>query len=142
MRPLRLVSQVGRIGLDHTVLHGPLVERGQTARPAADDLGLHPLSRICQPANCSTSTWQRLRQSFPATSSQRPQIPRSSPNPSVTERAEAEEAIKDFEDLELAQSVIRDRKAARDGLCVAELRPADPKAVEEARALFAEVFGQ
>jgi hypothetical protein len=34
------------------------------------------------------------------------------------------------------------RKAARDGLCVAELRPTDPKAMEEARALFAEVFGQ
>ena len=50
---------------------------------------------------------------------------RISPNPSVTERAEAEEAIKDFEQLEHAQSVIRDRiayrKAARDGLCVAEL---------------------
>lgn len=72
-------------------------------------------------------------------------LSRISPNPSVTERGEAEEAIRDFEDLELAQSVIRDRiayrKAARDGLCVAELRPADPKAVEEARALFAEVFG-
>jgi cellulose biosynthesis protein BcsQ len=51
-------------------------------------------------------------------------------NPSVTERAEAEEAIKDFEQLELAQSIIRNRiayrKAARDGLCVAELRPTDP----------------
>lgn len=30
-----------------------------------------------QPANCSTSIWQRLRQSFPAASSHRPQIPRS-----------------------------------------------------------------
>jgi hypothetical protein len=29
-------------------------------------------------------------------------LSRISPNPSVTERAEAEEAIKDFEDLELA----------------------------------------
>jgi chromosome partitioning protein len=57
-------------------------------------------------------------------------LSRISPNPSVTDRAEAEEAIKDFEQLELAQSVIRDRiayrKAARDGLCVAELRPTDP----------------
>ena len=72
-------------------------------------------------------------------------LSRISPNPSVTEQGEAEEVIRDFEDLELAQSVIRDRiayrKAARDGLCVAELRPADPKAVEEVRALFAEVFG-
>jgi chromosome partitioning protein len=54
-------------------------------------------------------------------------LSRISPNPSVTKWAEAEEAIKDFEDLALAQSVIRDRiayhKAARDGLCVAELRP-------------------
>ena len=57
-------------------------------------------------------------------------LSRISPNPSVTERAKAEEAIKDFEHLELAQSIIRDRiayrKAARDGLCVAELRPTDP----------------
>ncbi len=72
-------------------------------------------------------------------------LSRISPNPSVTEREDAEEAIRDFEHLELAQSVIRDRiayrKAARDGLCIAELRPADLKAVEEGRALFAEVFG-
>jgi chromosome partitioning protein len=57
-------------------------------------------------------------------------LSRISPNPSVTERAEAEEVIKDFEQLELAQSIIRNRiayrKAARDGLCVAELRPTDP----------------
>lgn len=60
-------------------------------------------------------------------------------------RAEAEEVIADFEHLDLAQSAIRDRiayrKAARDGLGVAEMKPADPKAVEEVRALFAEVFG-
>jgi chromosome partitioning protein len=71
-------------------------------------------------------------------------LSRVSPNPSVTERAEAQEVIADFEHLQLAKSVIRDRiayrKAARDGLGVAEMKPADPKAVEEVRALFAEVF--
>ena len=47
-------------------------------------------------------------------------LSRISPTPSATERAEAEEAIKDFEQLELAQATIRNRiayrKAARDGL--------------------------
>lgn len=60
-------------------------------------------------------------------------LSRVSPNPSVTERKEAEEMIADFEHLELAQSAIRDRiayrKVARDGLGVAEMKPADPKAV-------------
>jgi chromosome partitioning protein len=32
------------------------------------------------------------------------------------------------------------RKAARDGLSVEELKPADPKAGEEMRTLFREVF--
>lgn len=32
------------------------------------------------------------------------------------------------------------RKAARDGLSVDELKPGDPKAIEEMRALFREVF--
>lgn len=72
-------------------------------------------------------------------------LSRVSPNPSVTERVEAEEVIADFEHLKLAKSVIRDRiayrKAARDGLGVAEMKPADPKAVEEVRALFTEFFG-
>jgi chromosome partitioning protein len=71
-------------------------------------------------------------------------ISRVSTNPSVTEGTEAQEILADFEHLRLSKAIIRDRiayrKAARDGMCVAEMRPADPKAVEEVKALFDEVF--
>ena len=71
-------------------------------------------------------------------------ISRASTNPSVTETAEAQNILADFEHLHLASSIVRDRityrKAARDGLCVEEMRPADPKAVEEMKGLFTEVF--
>ncbi len=71
-------------------------------------------------------------------------ISRASTNPSVTEQTEAMEAISDFEHLGLAKTIIRDRiayrKAAREGLGVAEVKGADPKAVEEINALFKEVF--
>jgi chromosome partitioning protein len=71
-------------------------------------------------------------------------ISRASTNPSVSEVAEARSLLADFAHLSLANAVIRDRiayrKAARDGLSVEELRPGDPKAGEELRALFREVF--
>lgn len=71
-------------------------------------------------------------------------ISRASPNPSVSEWTEAKEAISDFVHLKLAGVVIYDRiayrKAAREGLGVAELKAADPKAVEEIHRLFQEVF--
>ncbi|MEI2781184.1 MAG: chromosome partitioning protein [Candidatus Competibacter sp.] len=71
-------------------------------------------------------------------------ISRASTNPSVNEVAEARSLLADFEHLSLSSAVIRDRiayrKAARDGLSVEELKPADPKATEEMRALFREVF--
>ena len=71
-------------------------------------------------------------------------ISRASTNPSVSEAVEARALLGDFENLRLANAVIRDRiayrKAARDGLGVEELTPADPKAREEMRALFQEVF--
>lgn len=71
-------------------------------------------------------------------------ISRASTNPSVNEAAEARTLLADFEHLRLADAVIRDRiayrKAARDGLSVDELKPSDPKAIEEMRALFQEVF--
>jgi chromosome partitioning protein len=72
-------------------------------------------------------------------------ISRASPNPSVKEAEEARMLLCDFEHLGLATAVIRDRiayrKAARDGLCVSEMKPVDPKAVEEVGALYAEIFG-
>lgn len=72
-------------------------------------------------------------------------ISQASTNPSVTEAAEAQNLLSDFEHLRLANAIIRDRityrKAARDGLCVEEMKPADPKAVEEMKKLFEEVLG-
>lgn len=71
-------------------------------------------------------------------------ISRASTNPSVSESKEASEILGDFEHLELSNALVRDRiayrKAARDGLCVNELKPKDPKATEEIEALFKEVF--
>ena len=71
-------------------------------------------------------------------------ISRASTNPSVNEAAESRTLLADFEHLRLANAIIRDRiayrKAARDGLSVDELKPGDPKAIEEMRALFREVF--
>ena len=71
-------------------------------------------------------------------------ISRASTNPSVNEVAEARNLLTDFEHVQLSSAVIRDRiayrKAARDGLSVEELKPTDPKAGEEIRALFQEVF--
>ena len=71
-------------------------------------------------------------------------VSRVSTNPSVHESQEAQEILSDFANLKLSKSVIRDRiayrKAARDGLCVDELRPKDMKASEEIEALYAEVF--
>lgn len=71
-------------------------------------------------------------------------INRGSCNPAVTEGAETQELIADFRYLHLANITLRERiayrKAARDGLCIAELQPPDPKAVEEMRSLYREVF--
>jgi chromosome partitioning protein len=62
----------------------------------------------------------------------------------VHDSEDATEIMSDFSHLSLSQVVVRDRiayrKAARDGLCVEELKPKDPKAVEEIEALFKEVF--
>lgn len=69
---------------------------------------------------------------------------RASPNPSVSEAAEAQEILADLEDLELSKALVRDRiafrKAARDGLSVSEMVPQDPKAVAEITELYKEVF--
>ena len=49
-----------------------------------------------------------------------------------------------FEHLDLAVNVIRDRiayrKAARDGLSVAEMKQTDSKAINEMNAFYSEVF--
>lgn len=63
-------------------------------------------------------------------------------NPKVNEIAEAQDYIKEFDQLELASSVIRDRiafrKAAKEGLSVVEL--GDAKAKAEIMAFYKEVF--
>lgn len=72
-------------------------------------------------------------------------ISRSSTNPSVHESDDAGKLLADFPNLDLANVSIRDRiayrKAAKDGLAVTELKPKDPKAVEEMEILYKEVFG-
>jgi chromosome partitioning protein len=71
-------------------------------------------------------------------------ISRSSTNPSVHESDDTMEIMGDFPNLGLASMAIRDRiayrKAAKDGMVVCELKPKDPKAVEEMEALYKEVF--
>lgn len=73
-------------------------------------------------------------------------ISRVSTNPSVHESQDAQEILADFSHLALSGVVVRDRiayrKAARDGLCVDEIKPKDPKASEEIEALYAEVFSE
>lgn len=72
-------------------------------------------------------------------------ISRSSTNPSVHESDDTGKLLDDFTNLDLAKVIIRDRiayrKAAKDGLAVIELKPKDPKAVEEMEMLYKEVFG-
>ncbi len=69
---------------------------------------------------------------------------RISPNPAVTETAEAQELMKDFGNLTLAKSSVVDRiayrKAARAGRSVLELPHSDPKANNEMESFYAEVF--
>ena len=71
-------------------------------------------------------------------------ISRSSTNPSVHESDDTMEIMGDFPNLGLAGISIRDRiayrKAAKDGMAVCELKPKDPKAIEEMEALYKEVF--
>lgn len=71
-------------------------------------------------------------------------ISRSSTNPSVHESNDTMEIMGDFPNLDLAGISIRDRiayrKAAKDGMAVCELKPKDPKAIEEMEALYKEVF--
>jgi len=71
-------------------------------------------------------------------------ISRSSTNPSVQESNETQKLLEDFINLDLANSIIRDRiayrKAAKDGLAVIETKPKDQKATKEMEMFFQEVF--
>jgi chromosome partitioning protein len=73
-------------------------------------------------------------------------ISRSSTNPSVRESDQAGQLlVADFPNLDLADVTIRDRiayrKAAKDGMAVAELSPKDSKAAEEMETFYKEVYG-
>ena len=69
---------------------------------------------------------------------------RASSNPSVSEAEEAKEIIGDLEYIGLSQVIIRDRiafrKAARNGMAVPEIQPADPKAVSEIQGIYKEIY--
>ena len=71
-------------------------------------------------------------------------INRASTNPVVSEAEEARAFIAEFANIGLSGSIVRDRiafrRAARDGLAVAEMKPPDPKALVEIEALYREVF--
>jgi len=68
----------------------------------------------------------------------------ASPNPLVNETKETREFIKDFDNFDLAESVIRDRivfrKATLEGVSVVEVGKGDRKADYEIYALYDEVF--
>ena len=69
---------------------------------------------------------------------------RASTNPSVSEVNEAKEILEDVDELNFSQSIIRDRiafrKAARDGIAITEMKPADKKAVSEIKSLYQEIY--
>jgi len=73
-------------------------------------------------------------------------INRASTNPVVTEHEDARAVLEEYENLSLAQTVLRDRiayrKAPREGKAVTELPVAETKkACDEIRQFYAEVYG-
>lgn len=73
-------------------------------------------------------------------------IVRASPNPLVSEAAEARAILTDYRNLEVARTVIHDRiayrRSSREGMAVGELSPLDGKAVTELASLYKEVFDE
>lgn len=71
-------------------------------------------------------------------------INRAATNPVVNEVEEAKEVVGDFENLMVADNILKERisyrKAAKSGLSVVELIKADLKAVNEITNLYMEVF--
>lgn len=67
-------------------------------------------------------------------------LTRASTNPSVNEANEAKEAFAEFENMKVIPTVIHDRisfrKAAKSGLSVCEITPADPKALDEVTSFY------
>ncbi|WP_019218353.1 AAA family ATPase [Legionella tunisiensis] len=66
-------------------------------------------------------------------------------NPAVKEHEEAKEYIKEFGNMDLYSTIVRDRiafhKAAAEGRSVSEITPNDQKASLEINSLYEEIFG-
>ena len=73
-------------------------------------------------------------------------INRAAPNPQIKEVDELKELLEEFENLTLAETVIRDRiayrRAVREGKSVMEMTPKDGKAGAEMMNLYEEVYGK
>lgn len=73
-------------------------------------------------------------------------INRASTNPSINEMDEVIEVLEEFEHLNLASNVIRERiafrKAARAGLSVSEMAKSDVKASQEIEGVYKEVYNE
>jgi chromosome partitioning protein len=71
-------------------------------------------------------------------------IARASPNPLVSEAADARAILSDYAHLTISNAVIHDRiayrRGGREGLAVSELSPPDRKAITEIASLYKEVF--
>ena len=70
---------------------------------------------------------------------------RASTNPRVSEINEAKESLKNLNNaLNFSQAIIRDRiafkKAAKNGMAVTEIKPADKKAIKEMKLLYQEIY--
>jgi chromosome partitioning protein len=65
-------------------------------------------------------------------------------NPQVSEGQEAKEYLGEVAHIDLAETVIRDRiifrKSSRTGRSILEMKPSDPKAASEIKAIYEEVF--
>jgi len=68
----------------------------------------------------------------------------TSTNPGVNETAEAQDFIREYDFIKLAETNLKDRivwrKSVREGLAVTEYKPQDKKAVNEINDLYKEVF--
>lgn len=73
-------------------------------------------------------------------------IMRASPNPLVSEAAQARAILPDYRHLEAAQTIIHDRiayrRSSREGMAVSELSPLDDKAATELVSFYKEVFDE
>jgi chromosome partitioning protein len=72
-------------------------------------------------------------------------INRASTNPSTTEIEDVFQVMAEFENLSISPAVLKERvayrKAAKEGLSVAELLKQDSKAADEVQLLYSDIYG-